>query len=219
MGLSEQIIERSGIAGLYTSTLFNYRRELLEQIGPAIELGRSFVVSEFQRDYAPLMLLWRGIARFMAAHPKYKMLFGPVSISNDYQSLTKHLLMKFLATSNAPEELRNLVSPKNPPRLGHFRQIETELTSAAVSRVEDVDELVNEIESDRAGMPILLRQYLKLNAKLLAFNVDPDFGDVLDGLMLADLTTVSRAMLVRYMGKEEALRFLGHWGRTNDQPA
>lgn len=211
MGLSDQLLERNGIAGLYTSTLFNYRRELLEQIGPAIELGRSFVIPEFQRDYAPLMLLWRGIGRFMAAHPKYKMLFGPVSISNDYQSLTKHLLMKFLATSHASEELRSLVSAKNPPKLGHFRPIETELSTAVVGRVEDVDELVNEIESDRAGMPILLRQYLKLNAKLLAFNIDPDFGEVLDGLMLADLTTVSRAMLVRYMGKEEAGRFLAHW--------
>ncbi len=211
LGLSDEIIDRRGISGLYTSTLFKYRRALLDEMGPAIELGRSFVRPEYQKEYAPLMLLWRGISRFIAAHPRYKIMFGPVSISNDYQSLSKHLLMEFLKENGAAPDLQKLVTPRNPPKFGHFREIERELAGTSVKRIEDVDELVSEIESDRAAMPILLRQYLKLNAKLLAFNVDPDFGDVLDGLMLADLTKVDRPMLMRYMGRENAEAFLKYW--------
>lgn len=211
MGLTDEITARSGIGGLYSSTLFRIRRELLDQIGPAVELGRSFVRPEHQREYAPLLLLWRGIARFVAAHPRYKVLLGPVSISNDYQSLTKHLLMRFL-TENAPApDLAALVTPRNAPRRGHFRALERDLSRVTVRNVDDVDELVGEIEADRASMPVLLRQYLRLNARLLAFNVDPDFNDVLDGLMLADLTGVDPAILKRYMGRDAADGFLRHW--------
>jgi putative hemolysin len=166
---------------------------------------------EYQKEYAPLMLLWRGISLFIAAHTKYRRLFGPVSISNNYQSLSKHLLMSFLNANGADDELKHLVTPRHPARLGRFRNIERELSGTAVESVDDVDELVAEVEADRASMPILLRQYLKLNAKLLAFNVDPDFSDVLDGLMLADLTTVDRALLKRYMGREQAAAFLHYW--------
>ena len=77
-----------------------------------------------------------------------------------------------------------------------------------VRDLESVDELVREIESDRKSMPVLLRHYLKLDARLLGFNVDPDFGDVLDGLMLVDLARVPRAILERFMGKEGAEGFL-----------
>jgi putative hemolysin len=212
MGLTDQIVARSGVAGLYTRTLFRYSHALLARIGPAIELGRSFVRPEYQRDYAPLLLLWRGIARFIATRPAYRMLLGPVSISNEYHSLSKMLLMRFCQANGAGDDLRRLVVPRHPPRLRGFRHVERELLATAVDNAEDVDELVAEIEADRAAMPVLLRQYLRLNARLLAFNVDPDFGDVLDGLMLADLTQVDRPMLVRYMGRDAADGFLRHWG-------
>jgi putative hemolysin len=197
---------------LYTNTLFRYRKELLIQLGPAIELGRSFVRIEYQKEFSPLMLLWRGIATFAARNPQYRMLFGPVSISNDYHSLSRQLLIEFLQHNNTSEKLKKLVNPRNPPRFGPGRNWEARLAGTIVRSIDAIDELVGEIETDRMGMPVLLRQYLKLNAKLLGFNVDPDFGDVLDGLMLVDLTKVQRAILVRYMGRGEAAQFLEHHG-------
>jgi hypothetical protein len=108
--------------------------------------------------------------------------------------------------------LAKLVKPRNPPRVGKFRDMEHTLSSRVVRDMDEVNDLVAEIESDRLSMPILLRQYLKLNAKLLGFNVDPDFGDVLDGLMLCDLTKVERQMMIRYLGEENAAGFLTYHG-------
>ncbi|HET6344457.1 MAG TPA: GNAT family N-acyltransferase, partial [Myxococcota bacterium] len=197
-----------GPAGLYTSTLFRYRAPLLDQLSNAIELGRSFVRPEYQREYAPLLLLWKGIGRIVATHPRYRCLFGPVSISNTYQSLTKRLLVAFLRMNRSLPNLGRLVEPRNAPRFARADAWADALATSAARDADDVDELVAEIEHDRLTMPVLLRQYLKLNAKLLGFNTDPAFGDVLDALMLVDLTQVSRAVLARYMGREGAERFL-----------
>lgn len=220
LGLTDRILESSGKQGLYTHTLFRLRDELLDRIGPAIELGRSFVRAEYQKEFAPLMLLWKGIALFVARRPKYKMLFGPVSISNDYRSLTRQLLIEFLKVNATDHDgLDKLVCPRNPPpaptRLGPGRDWKAKLAGTIVRTIDGIDELVGEIESDRTSMPVLLRQYLKLNAKLLGFNVDPAFGDALDGLMLVDLTTVDRAILTRYMGRKNAEAFLAHHGQAS----
>lgn len=208
LGLTDEIIRCFGLPGLYTHSLFRYRQALLDQIGPAIELGRSFVRVERQKEYAPLMLLWKGIARFVAANPRYKKLFGPVSISNDYQCMTRRILVAFLRMNRFLPNLGKLLSGRNGARWksGHSR--DDALMATLVRDANEVDELVADIETDRKGMPPLLKQYLKLNAKLLGFNVDPNFGNALDALMLVDLTDVPHAILARYMGMENAARFL-----------
>jgi putative hemolysin len=214
LGLTDRILAARGKAGLYTSALFDFRDDLLAQISPAIELGRSFVRPEYQKEFAPLMLLWKGIALFVARHPGYRRLFGPVSISNEYQSLSREILMAFLRRNALAADLAKGVAPRNPPKLRGRRDGTSKLAALVVKTVEAVDELVGEIESDRAGMPVLLRQYLKLNAKLLGFNVDADFGDVLDGLMLVDLLDVAPAILTRYMGRDALTAYYAHHGRT-----
>jgi putative hemolysin len=207
----DETVARHGPAGLYTSTLFRYQAPLLDQLADAIELGRSFVRPEYQREYAPLLLLWKGIGRFVAMNaPRYRCLFGPVSISNTYTSLTKRLLVAFLRMNRSLPNLGRLVEPRHAPRFARADAWADALATTAVRDADEVDELVAEIEHDRLTMPVLLRQYLKLNAKLLGFNTDPAFGNVLDALMLVDLTQVSRAVLARYMGREGAEQFLRH---------
>ena len=210
LGLTDEILPRLGRDGLYTSTLFRFSDELLEQLGPAIEMGRSFVRPEYQKEYAPLLLLWKGIGTYVATHPTRRKLFGPVSVSNEFQSTTRQLLIEFLRTTSFSEELSKWVSPRNPPSREGARMPEIEglMSSAVVRDMEQVNELVADLEADRRGVPVLLRQYLKLNAKVLGFNVDPDFGDVLDALMLVDLTEVEKPILTRYMGKEGVEKFL-----------
>lgn len=210
MGQTDVLLPRFGAAGLYTSTLFRFRPRLLEHLTPALELGRSFVIPECQRDYSPLFLLWKGIGRFVAQHPRYRRLFGPVSISDEFQSMTKQLLMTFLKVHSYDAERAALVRPRNPPKLRRVRDADERCLATIVTEMADVDELVGEIESNRRGVPVLLRQYLRLNARLLGFNIDPDFGDVLDGLVLVDLTTVEPGILKRYMGNDGAARFLAH---------
>jgi putative hemolysin len=218
-GATDDILPRLGISGLYTSTLFRYDSRLLAQIDPALELGRAFVRPEYQRDYSPLALLWKGIGAFVSRNPRYRMLFGPVSISNSYQSVSRQILAQFLYATSYRRDLGELVAPRNPPPFLRHRGALVPAAGSIVKTLADVGALLSEIESDRKGVPVLVRQYLKLNARLLGFNVDPSFGSVLDGLMLVDLADVDRAILTRYMGPERAAGFLTFHGVTGHRRA
>jgi hypothetical protein len=120
--------------------------------------------------------------------------------------MSRQLLVRFLSTAAAHPAAARLVRPRRP--LPVRRADERMLRATAVTSLESVSSLVRAIERDGKAIPVLLRQYLNLNARLLAFSVDPDFGDAVDGLMLADLTEVPRPMLQRLMGREAAERFL-----------
>jgi hypothetical protein len=139
-------------------------------------------------------------------------LFGAVSISDDYHSLTKQLLMAYLKTGDHQSTLQELVHPRNPPRFRRFRDFTEAPLSRVVRGIDEMDDLVQEIEQARRGVPILLRQYLRVNAKLLGFNIDPDFGDVLDGLMLCDVTTMERSAMLRFFGAAGAARVCAYHG-------
>jgi putative hemolysin len=193
-----------GVEGLYTRTLFDYDESLLRQIGPALELGRSFVQPDYQREFSPLLLLWKGISRLVSRQPRYRRLFGVVSISDLYDTTSRQLLLKFLQNTRFDADLGRLVRAKHPPAMPRSEAVD----AVTVERLEDVCALVRQIEPDGKDIPILLRQYLKLNAKLLGFTVDASFGNVLDGLVLVDLDHVEPAILSRYMGKNEARAFL-----------
>ena len=202
LAATDDVYARQGLGGFYTRTLFRYSHALLRDIGPALELGRSFVREEYQRDYQPLLLLWRGIGALVAANPRYRMLFGPVSISADYASTTRTLLARFLLATR-PSLLRRLVEPRQPLR-DDAPDADALVRSRVATSLTEVDELVRDLESGQRGLPVLLRHYLKLNAKLLGFSVDAAFGGVLDGLVVVDLLDVDRALLARYLGREAA---------------
>jgi putative hemolysin len=206
LAVTTDVLSARGAEGLYTRTLFRYDGRLLDEIGPALELGRSFVCEEYQRGFAPLLALWRGIGTFVARRPEIRRVFGAVSISSRYDSLSRQLLVRFLSTAARRHRASRLVEPMRPPTPapGHAAVLET----AAVTSLEGVASLLAAIEPDGKSVPVLVRQYLNLNARLLAFSVDPSFGDALDGLMLADLLEVPRPMLDRLMGREGAASFL-----------
>jgi putative hemolysin len=210
MGSTDEILPALGIAGLYSRTLFQFDDRLLRQIAPALELGRAFVRPEYQKEYQPLLLLWRAIATFVSRAPRYRMLFGPVSISNDYASLSRQILTRFLMATSYQADLGKLVAPANPPRFLRARGHIEPAAGNVVETLTDVAAILADIEGKSKGIPVLVRQYLKLNAKLLGFNVDPAFGHALDGLMLVDLTRVDRTVLDRYMGRSQADAFLAH---------
>jgi len=202
LGPTDRIVTAEGVPGLYTRTLFKYDERLIARLSPALELGRAFVRTEYQKNYSALLLLWKGIGRFVASHPQYRVLFGPVSISRRYSDISHRLLMAFLHQNHLDSDLADLVEAITPPVLNPAPAL------AVPRTMEEADRLVTEAERDGKGVPILLRQYLKLNAKLLAFNVDPQFGDALDALMMVDLTSVDAAILHRYLGRHATAQFL-----------
>jgi putative hemolysin len=214
VGATDEVVRQRGLHGLYTRTLFRYPAALLRDLGPALELGRSFVRPDFQRDYQPLLQLWRGIGAIVAANPRYRTLFGPVSISAEYGPTTRQLLARMLLARRG-SLLQSFVVPRRPlpePPDGTDALVH----SRVAGTLQDVEALVRDLESDRRGMPVLLRHYLKLNAKLLGFSVDPAFGGVLDGLVVVDLLDVDRALLARYLGKDAAQTFVAAHERPRE---
>lgn len=207
LGLVDEIVRKYGKRGLYTQQLFRYRSQLLKSIEPSIELGRSYICLDYQKSYSPLLLLWKGIGAFVSRQRKYRVLFGPVSISNDYRSASRQLLVDFLKANLFDVQLARLVRPKQPFK----RQKKMRWTASDAGSIGDLDkvsELIAQIEADDKGVPILLKQYVKLGGRLLGFNVDPDFNDALDGLIMVDLLKTDRKTLHKYMGKAEAQQFL-----------
>ncbi|HVT91210.1 MAG TPA: GNAT family N-acyltransferase [Bryobacteraceae bacterium] len=214
LGAADDILSRYGKRGLYTHTVFAYRSAFLEQIGPALEMGRSFVRREYQKSYAPLLLLWKGIGRYVSQNPRYRVLFGPVSISNDYAPASRQLMLEFLKSYCHSPNLSKLVRPRSPLRLRPRATPIVRLTGG--EREQDIDDLtalIADIEADGKGVPILLKQYLNLGGKVVGFNLDARFSNALDGLIVVDLTRTGTRLLERYMGKEGARRFESYHAR------
>jgi putative hemolysin len=198
-GVVREVTREVGAEGLYTSTLFQFSPELFAALDESVELGRSFVRLEYQRQTMPLNLLWRGIAVFMIRNGLQQM-FGPVSISNDYASMSKELIMEFLERHRLAAPFTKMVTPRNPPKRTPVASWTERETAEITSNFAQVERIVDEIERGKRAVPVLLRHYLRLNARLLAFNVDPDFGDVVDALMLVDLRQIDERIVRYYLG-------------------
>ena len=205
LGCTDVLLAAGGPTALYTSTLFRFEQPFLDFLKPGLELGRSFVAPEYQKSIHPLALLWRGIGRFVAERPRYARLFGPVSISSDYSAASQDLIVRFLRDRRQDQAMARWVHPYHP----YGGLPEESGISSRLQSIEEVSAAVSATEPDKKGVPVLLRQYLKLNATLLEFNVDPDFSDVLDALVLVDLRQAPAAVLTRYMGEDGYRAFCG----------
>jgi len=208
IGNVDGIISKYGVKGLYTNTLFHFDPAFFRRIGPALELGRSFVRQEYQKKFSPLLLLWKGLARHVSRHPETPVLFGAVSISNDYSSTSRQLVARYLKEQQSNDKLSKLMRARRP----FLRNFKGQGVRILCRDLEGLSEAIADIELDRKGMPVLLSLYLKLGGKMLGFNLDPHFANALDGLVLLDLRATSRDMLDRYMGKDMAADFLARAG-------
>lgn len=204
---TSDVLPCRGIQGLYTSTLFRFAPQFFETIGPAVELGRTFVREEFQKDYAPLMLLWQAIGRLVASRPHAPILFGPVSISANYSRAAVELMVEYLRRRRLRPDLARLVLPRRPFRSRLTHAAEIQLVAACLSEIEDLATPLADIE-DGSGVPVLLRQYVRLGGRIAAFSVDRNFSNVLDGLLVVDLRETPAKLLSKYMGAEGAAGFL-----------
>ncbi len=210
LGPTDAIVPARGVDGLYTHTLFHFEERFVSLMGPALEVGRSFVRLEFQRDYHPLLLLWKGIGAFVTRYPRYRMLFGPVSVSARYRMESRQLMVEFLQANNWALRLSHLVRPRRPFRGQALTPWEVRAALAGLRGIRALSEMISTMETDQKGVPILMKHYLKLGGEFLCFSEDPDFGDVLDGLILVDLARTERRLLERYMGPEGTRSFLAH---------
>jgi hypothetical protein len=160
---------------------------MLPMLAESIELGRSFIVKEYQRKPLSLFLLWKGIFYYLLKNPEYRYLIGPVSISNDFSSFSRNLIVEFIKRNYYDEEIAQYIRPRKDFRLPENKKIDSSLIIKSLEKsIPKLDAFIKDIEFG-FGAPVLLKKYLKLNAKMVGFNVDPKFNNALDGLVVVDI--------------------------------
>jgi len=152
-------------------------------------------VKDYQRKPLPLFLLWKGLLFFLLKNTDYRYLIGPVSISNDFSTFSKSLIVEFVKKYHYNLELAKQIKPRKKFIVDDNKGIDRELlTDAENGDVSKLDKVIFDIESTYK-FPILLKKYLQLNAKIIGFNIDPQFNDALDGLLILDIFDVPQAFL------------------------
>ena len=183
------VMERYGNRGFYTHSLFRMRAGFSPVLEASVELGRSFIVPEYQRQRMPLFLLWKGIHKSVGADPipQARYILGPVTISSDYKRVSRSLIMEFVRRHYWDEHWGQFIRPRKRFAFEEKRMDTDALLSAADGDVKRLDRILADIEPSEAVMPVLLKKYLHQNARILGFNRDPKFNNALDGLMLLDV--------------------------------
>ena len=189
LGIGSEIVPKFGIKGFYVSTLVNIDESFSDKLSHTIELGRSFVSLEYQKEVLPLMLLLRGLSDVVVRYPEINHFIGPVSISSWYPKFYLSLIARFVSENHAVEdELKGKVTPKTPFVPDYLKVDSDVLLKNNMNGVDKFDKFLFRLSNGEYRLPTLYKKYLKLNAKFLCFNVDPDFNDTLDSLLFLTFT-------------------------------
>ncbi|KAB1069760.1 lysophospholipid acyltransferase family protein [Tamlana haliotis] len=190
MGLGSQIYKAYGINGFYLQDLFRFEPELHKMMSESIEMGRAFIIKEYQQKPMPLFLLWKGIVHTTLRYPEHNYLMGGVSISNQFSNFSKSLMIEFMKSHYYDPYIAQYVRPKKEFKVKLKDADKDFVFDETEADLNKFDRFIDEIEPGALRLPVLLKKYIKQNARLVAFNVDPLFNNSVDGLMyikIADL--------------------------------
>ena len=190
MGMGSEIFKKYGIDGFYLQDLFRFEPELFGMMRQSIEMGRAYIVKKYQQKPMPLFLLWKGIVHTTLRHPEHKYLIGGVSISNQFSNFSKSLMIEFMKSNYWDPYVAQYISPKKEFKVKLKDADKDFIFDETEADLNKFDRMINEVEPGNLRLPVLIKKYIKQNAKVVAFNVDPLFNNSVDGLMyirIADL--------------------------------
>jgi putative hemolysin len=190
MGMGSEIFKKYGIDGFYLQDLFRFEPELFPMMEKSIEMGRAYIVKDYQQKPMPLFLLWKGIVHTTLRFPEHKYLIGGVSISNQFSNFSKSLMIEFMKSNYWDPYVAQYVRPKKEFKVKLNDADKEFVFDETEADLNKFDRLINEVEPGDLRLPVLIKKYIKQNAKVVAFNVDPLFNNSVDGLMyikIADL--------------------------------
>jgi len=204
MGFGAAIFKEKGINGFYLQDLFRFEPELYEMMSQSIEMGRAYIVKDYQQKPMPLFLLWKGIVHTTLRFPEHKYLIGGVSISNQFSNFSKSLMIEFMKSHYWDPYVAQYVRPK--------KEFKVKLKDADKEFVFDetqadlikFDKLIEEIEPGNLRLPVLIKKYIKQNARVVAFNVDPLFNNAVDGLMYIKISDLPESTVKPVMEEFQA---------------
>ncbi len=195
MGLGNIIFEKYGIEGFYLHQLFRFEPEMEAVMKKTIEMGRAFIVSDYQQKPMPLFLLWKGIIHTTLRHPEHQYLMGGVSISNQFSNFSKSLMIEFMKSNYWDPYLAQYVHPKKEFKVkidDADREFVFDETQADLNKF---DRLIAEVEPGQLRLPVLIKKYIKQNARVISFNVDPLFNYAIDGLMYIKISDIPESTM------------------------
>ena len=204
MGLGKDIYKKHGIAGFYIQTLFRLEPELHGMMEQTIEMGRAFIIKEYQQKPMPLFLLWKGIVHITLRYPEYKYLMGGVSISNQFSDFSKSLMIEFMKSHYYDPYIAQYIQPKKEFKVKLKDADKDFVFDAAKADMQKFDKVIDEIEPGALRIPVLIKKYVKQNARLVAFNVDPKFNNAVDGLMYIKVSDIPESTVKPVMEEFQA---------------
>ncbi len=190
VGKGKEIMMQYGIKGFYIQTLFKINHHFYSVLEKSLELGRSFIIAEYQKKPLPLFLLWKGILYFLLKNPEYRYLTGPVSISNRFSEFSKGMIIRFIMQNHYNHEFAKYIRPRKKFNVPGHEDFDTDIIIESANDLNKFDKFIRDVEISGYNMPILLKKYLKQNGKIIGFNIDPLFNNALDGLLILDLFDV-----------------------------
>jgi len=204
MGLGKNIYKKYGIEGFYVQSLFKFEPELHSMMENSIEMGRAFIIKEYQQKPMPLFLLWKGIVHITLRYPEYKYLIGGVSISNQFSNFSKSLMIEFMKSHYYDPYIAQYVHPKKEYKVKLNDADKDFVFDATQADMNKFDKIIDEIEPGALRMPVLIKKYVKQNARLVAFNVDPKFNNAVDGLMYIRVADIPESTVKPVMEEFQA---------------
>ena len=195
MGLGSEIYPKYGMEGFYLNDLFRFEPEMHEMMHQSIEMGRAFIIKEYQQKPMPLFLLWRGIIHTTLRYPDHKYLLGGVSISNQFSDFSKSLMIEFMKSNYYDPYVAQYVHPKKEFKVKLKDADKDFIFDEAEADLNKLDKIIDELEPGNLRLPVLIKKYIKQNARLVAFNVDPLFNNAVDGLMYIRIADIPESTM------------------------
>jgi hypothetical protein len=194
IGFTGEVLPEHGIGGLYLSHMFHFGEGFFRDTGPAMELSRSFIVPDDQRDPLALSLLWQGLGKLTTRHPEIRSLFGAVTISANYSEDSRDLLLGWLARhrlhSGPPLATARKPWISSRENMDHITESSAKI-DALRAHLKDTD-------GNPMPVPPLIRHYLQLGATFHAFHREKSFGDAIYCLLDVRLANLSRSQRRRF---------------------
>lgn len=204
MGLGSEIFNKYGIEGFYLHELFRFEPELFDMMNKSIEMGRAFIVKEYQQKPMPLFLLWKGIMHTTLRYPEHKFLIGGVSISNQFSDFSKSLMIEFMKSNYYDPYIAQYIHPKKEYKVKLKDADKDFIFDEAESDLNKFDKIIDELEPGSLRLPVLIKKYIKQNARVVAFNVDPLFNNAVDGLMYIRIADIPESTMKPVMEEFQA---------------
>ncbi|MXV53091.1 GNAT family N-acetyltransferase [Pedobacter sp. HMF7647] len=194
IGKGDEIFYSMGKRGFYISELFKIKEQFFPVLRSCLEMGRSWIRKEYQNKPLPLFLMWKAICKYLIDNPRYRYMIGPVSISNRFSQLSKSIIVDYITRNWFDHEKAQYIKPKKKFKVD-FASINADILLDDTESFKDLDKLISEIETSHMKVPVLLRQYMNLNARIISFNIDPKFADCLDGFLIVDVEKIPAEMI------------------------